>query len=123
MHECALDCKETHFKQFIHNPFCSYSSSCYQGSEINDYLMNVQVEGKISVLAGLAQASAKYHRKEETSTKREVVSLTASLYARKGFLVADTEKPTYLDKGVAFNVDGIEIGMEEILIVTTEFER
>lgn len=86
--------------------------------------MNVAVNGKVSVLMGLAAASAKYQRKERTSSEQEVISLTSSVYARKGFLISDKKlTPTYVDKGMIFNVDGVEIGMEEILIVTTEIER
>ena len=85
--------------------------------------MNLEAEGKVSVLMGLAEASAKYQHKEESSTKREVISLSCSVYARKGFLLPDKETPTYSDKGMSFSVDGIEIGMEDILIVTMEHER
>ena len=72
---------------------------------------------------GLASVSAKYNDKKESSSKREVISLCCSIYARKGFLLAAREGKLYSDKGMDFKVEGIEIGMEEILIVTMEYER
>ena len=85
--------------------------------------MNLEVEGKVSVLMGLAEASAKYQHKDESSTKREVISLSCSVYARKGFFIPDKERPTYTDKGMDFTVEGMEIGLEDVLIVTTEYQR
>lgn len=111
------------FTHFISSPLCSYSSSRHRSGEIKDYVMNLEVEGKVSVLMGLAEASARYQHKDESSTKREVISLSCSVYARKGFLIPDRETPTHSDKGLKFNVERIEIGMEDILIVTAVYER
>ena len=41
--------------------------------------MNLEVEGKVSVLMGLAEASANYQHKDESSTNREVISLSSVL--------------------------------------------
>lgn len=111
------------FTHFISSPLCSYSSSRHRSGEIKDYVMNLEVKGKVSVLMGLAEASARYQHKDESSTKREVISLSCSVYARKGFLIPDRETPTHSDKGLKFNVERIEIGMEDILIVTAVYER
>ncbi|KAL9985827.1 hypothetical protein ACROYT_G008275 [Oculina patagonica] len=111
------------FPHFVSSPLCSYSSSRHQGREVKDYVMNLEVEGKVSVLMGLAEASAKYQHKDESSTRRELMSLSCSVYARKGYRLPGKETPTYSDKGMNFSVEGIEIGMEDILIVTTEHER
>lgn len=111
------------FTHFISSPLCSYSSSRHRSGEIKDYVMNLEVDGKVSVLMGLAEASARYQHKDESSTKREVISLSCSVYARKGFLIPDRETPTHSDKGLKFNVERIEIGMEDILIVTAVYER
>lgn len=85
--------------------------------------MSLEVEGKVSVLMGLASASLKYRHKDESSSQREVISLSSSVYSRKGFLIPDKETPKFSDQGVEFNVQGMEIGMEDILIVTSEYER
>lgn len=111
------------FTHFISSPLCSYSSSRHRSGEIKDYVMNLEVDGKVSVLMGLAEASARYQHKDESSTKREVISLSCSVYARKGFLIPDRETPTHSDKGLKFNVERVEIGMEDILIVTAVYER
>lgn len=111
------------FTHFISSPLCSYSSSRHRSGEIKDYVMNLEVDGKVSVLMGLAEALARYQHKDESSTKREVISLSCSVYARKGFLIPDRETPTHSDKGLKFNVERVEIGMEDILIVTAVYER
>ena len=80
-------------------------------------------QGKIDVLMGLAFASVKYRREDETSRKREVIYLSPSVFARKGFLVPYKETLKYTDRGIDFNVEGIEIGMEDILTVTAEYVR
>ncbi|KAM7441709.1 hypothetical protein ABFA07_009252 [Porites harrisoni] len=108
--------------KFISSPFCSYSSRCHRKNELNNYLLSVEVEGKVSVLMGLASASAKYRHKEESSIKREVFSLSLSVYARKGYLVPEAHTKIS-DQGVDFDVEAMEIGMEDILIVTSEHER
>ena len=119
----AVKFDKKNFPRFISSPLCSYSSSRHQSSEVKDYVMNLEVEGKVSVLMGRAEASAKYQHKDESSTKREVISLSCSVYVRKGYLLPDKETPTYSDKGMNFIVEGIEIGMEDILIVTMDYER
>lgn len=111
------------FPYFVSSPLCSYSSSRHQGREVKDYVMNLEVEGKVSVLMGLAKASAKYQHKDESSTRREVMSLSCSVYALKGYRLPGKETSTFSDRGINFSVEGIEIGMEDILIVTTEYER
>ena len=111
------------FKQFIYSPLCSYSSDYHRNKEVKNYLLNVAVNGTVSVLKGLAAASIRYQRREETTTDREMISLSSSVYARKGFLVSEKERPAYYDKGIKFEIEGLEIGLEEILIVTTEVER
>ena len=72
---------------------------------------------------GLASASAEYQRSETTASEKEIISLSSSVYARKGFLVSDSERPTYSDGRMRFDVEGIELGLEEILIVSMEVER
>ncbi|KAL9985833.1 hypothetical protein ACROYT_G008281 [Oculina patagonica] len=99
------------------------STECHRRGEVRDYLLKVAVSGEVSVLGGIAAASAKYQRKERTSNEREIMSLSSSVYTRKGFFVSDKETPSYVDNGMSFKVEGIEIGLEEILIVTTEVER
>ena len=84
--------------------------------------LSVEVEGKVSVLKDLSSASAKYHHKAESSIKREVFSLSLSVYARKGYLVREAHA-RISDQGVVFDVEAMEIGMEDILIVTSEHER
>ena len=87
--------------------------------------MSLEVEGKVDVLMGLASASLNYRHKDVSSSKRQIISLSSSVYARKGFLVPSRRAPKYMytDNGVDFNVQGMEIGMEDILIVTSEYER
>lgn len=111
------------FNQFRFSPLCLFSSECHRRGEVRDYLLNVAVSGTVSVLGGIAAASAKYQREENASSEREVISLSSSVYTRKGFLVSGKETPTYVDNHDGFTVEGIEIGLEEILIVTTEVER
>lgn len=72
---------------------------------------------------GLAAASAKYGHHEETSSKQEVISLSSSVFARKGLLSPSKETVLCSDKGMSFYVDSIEIGMEDILIVSLAHER
>ena len=64
--------------KFISSPFCSYSSRCHRKNELSNYLLSVEVEGKVSVLMELASTSAKYRPKQESSIKREVFSLSLS---------------------------------------------
>ena len=109
--------------KFISSPFCSYSSRYHRKNELNNYLLSVEVEGKVSALMGLASASAKYRHKEESSIKREVFSLSLSVYARKGYLVPEAHTKISDQGGVDFDVEAREIGMEDILIVTSEHER
>ena len=118
-----LQTDEKQFTRFISSPLCSYSSRCHQNSEVNNYVMSLEVEGKVDILMGLASASVKYRHRDESSSKREVMSLSSSVYARKGFLIPFNGSLKYPDKGVDFNVEGMEIGMEDILIVTSEYER
>ena len=108
--------------KFISSPFCSYSSRWHRKNELNNYLLSWEVEGKVSVLKDLASASAKYHHKEESSKKREVFSLSMSVYPRKGYLVPEAHTKIS-DQGVDFFVEARKIGMEDILIVTSEHER
>ena len=119
----AVQCDKKKFTKFISSPLCSYSSRRHRSNGLKNYVTNLEVEGKIDVLMGLASASVKYRREDETSRKREVIYLSSSVYARKGFLVAYKETPKYTDRGIDFNVEGIEIGMEDILIVTAEYVR
>ena len=114
---------ENKFTKFISSPLCSYSSRRHQTDEVNNYVMSLEVEGKVDVLMGLASASLNYRHKDVSSSKRQVISLSSSVYARKGFLVPSRRVPKYTDNGVDFNVQGMEIGMEDILIVTSEYER
>ena len=114
---------EEQFTSFTSSPLCSYSSRYHKSSEVNNYVMNLEVEGKVDILMGLASASMKYRHKDESSSKREVMSLSSSVFARKGFLFPSKGSLKYSDKGMDFNVEGIEIGMEDILIVTSEYER
>ena len=86
-------------------------------------MLNVAVKGTVSDLMGLASALAEYQRCETTASEKEIISLSSSVYARKGFLVSDSERPTYVDGGMRFDVEGIELGLEEILIVSMEVER
>ena len=116
-------CDNEKFDKFIGLPFYSFSSERHRKSEVNDYLQSLEVEGKVSVLMGLAAASAKYGHHEETSSKQEVISLSSSVFARKGFLSPSKETVLCSDKGMSFYVDSIEIGMEEILIVSMAHER
>jgi len=116
-------CDNEKFDKFIGSPLYSFSSERHRKSEVNDYLQSLEVEGKVSVLMGLAAASAKYGHHEETSSKQEVISLSSSVFARKGFLSASKETVLCSDKGMSFYVDSIEIGMEEILIVSMAHKR
>ena len=102
---------------------CSFSPEVHRSGKVKDYLLKVGVTGEVSVLAGIAASSVKCQQKEKKSNEREVISLSSSVYTRKGFLVSDKETLICVDKGMRFNVEGIEIGLEEILIVTTEVER
>ena len=111
------------FKQFTYSPLCSYSSDYHRNKEVKNYLLNVAVSGTASVLKGLAAASIRYQQREEATNDREIISLSSSVYARKGFLVCGKEGLAYYDKGMKFKMEGLEIGLEEILIVTTEVER
>lgn len=70
----------------------------------------------------LASTSAKYQREYSTSSRQEIISLSSSVYAWKGFLVRD-KYPTMLRKKADINAEGVEIGLEEILLVTTEVKR
>lgn len=114
---------ENRFTKFISSPLCSYSTRRHQIDEVKNYVMSLEVEGKADVLMGLASASLNYGQKDMSSSKRQVISLSSSVYARKGFLVPSKKVPKYIDNGVNFNVQGMEIGMEDILIVTSEYER
>ena len=119
----ALQGDEKQFTRFTSSPLCSYSSRCHKSSEVNNYVMNLEVQGKVDILMGLASASMKYRHRDESSSKREVMSLSSAVFARKGFLFPSKGSLKYSDKGMDFNVEGIEIGMEDILIVTSEYER
>lgn len=119
----ALECDEKKFTRFISSPLCCYTSRRHRSHEVKNYVMSLEVEGKVSVLMGLASASLKYRHKDESSSQREVISLSSSVYSRKGFLIPHKETPKFSDQGVEFNVQGMEIGMEDILIVTSEYER
>ena len=121
--KCALQCDGGKFTQFIFSPLCSFSSEVHRSGKVKDYLLKVGVTGEVSVLAGIAASSVKCQQKEKKSNEWEVISLSSSVYTRKGFLVSDKETLICVDKGMRFNVEGIEIGLEEILIVTTEVER
>ena len=114
-------CDNEKFDKFSDLPLYSFSSERHRKSEVNDYLQSLEVEGKVSVLMGLAAASAKYGHHEETSSKQEVIS--SSVFARKGFLSPSKETVLCSDKGMSFYVDSIEICMEEILIVSMAHER
>lgn len=119
----AVNLDGKNFTHFISSPLCSYSSSRHRSSEIEDYVKNLEVEGKVSVFKGLAEASARYQLKDQSSSQREVISLSCSVYARKGFLTPDGETSTHSDRGPKSNFQRIEIGMEDILIVTAVYER
>ena len=84
---------------FISSPLRSYSSSRHRSSEIEDYVKNLEVEGQVSVFKGLAEASARYLHKDESSSQREVISLSCSVYARKGFLTPDRETSSHSERG------------------------
>lgn len=45
------------------------------------------------------------------------------VYVWKGFFVCEKERLVYYDKGIKFEIEGLEIGLEEILIVIMEVER
>ena len=79
------------FKQFTYSPFCSYSPDYHRNKEVKNYLLNVAVGGAASVLKGLAATSIRYQQREETTNDREIISLSSSVYARKGFLVCGKE--------------------------------
>ena len=102
-----MQCHDGKFAQFIFSPSCSSV---------------IRISGEVSLLAGISAASVKYQRKEKKSSEREGISLSSSVYRRKGFLVSDEESLICVDKGMSLNVEGIEIGQEEILIVSTEVE-
>ena len=72
------DCDNKRFDKFIGLPLYFFSSERHRKSEVNDYLQSLEVEGKVSILMGLAAASAKYGHHEETSSKQEVISLPFS---------------------------------------------
>ena len=116
-------CDNEKFDKFVGLPLNFFSSERHRKSEVNDYLQSLEVEGKVSVLMGLAAASAKYGHHKETSSKQEVISLSSSVFARKGFLSPSKETVLCSDKGMSFYVDSIEIGMEDILIVSMAHER
>ena len=122
-HSIELQCNDKKFSDFVSFPLCSFSSKCYHETEVRHYLKSLEVKGKVSVLMGLASASANYSCHDETSSDRELKSLSCSIYARKGFLVPGKELVEYSDKGMNFNLESIEIGLEEILIVSMEYER
>lgn len=111
------------FTEFVSFPLTSFSTRCHRKTEVKDYLMNLEVKGKVSVLKGLDSASVKYNRNKVLSSKREVISLSCSVYARKGFLAIGKTPVVCSDKGMDLNVEGIELGLEEVLIVTMEYER
>lgn len=121
--EIPLQFEDGHFTKFLYSPMCYLSSHYHRNGQIKDYLTKTAVEDTVSVLMVLATASAKFQRKQATSIEREVVSFSSSAYVRQGFLVSDKETQTFVDKGVRFHVEGIELGLEEILIVTTEIVR
>ena len=121
--EVVLQYEDGKFNQSIFSPLCSCSLECHRRGEVRDYLLEVAVSGSVSVLVGIATASVKYQRKEREFSVREIISLSSSNYTRKGFLVRNEETPSYVDNGISFNVEGIEIGLEEVVIVTTEVER
>lgn len=87
--EVTLQYQDGKFNQFIFSPLCSFSSKCHRRGEVKDYLLKVAVSGEVSVLEGIAAATAKYQRKEKTSGELEVISLSSSVFTRKGFLVSD----------------------------------
>lgn len=71
---------------------------------------------------GLASTSANYSRYDETSSDRKLKFLSCLIYAHKEFLVPGEELVEYSDKGMNFNLESIEIGLEDILIVSLEHE-
>lgn len=121
--DIELTCEDKKFSEFLWFPMCFYSSKRHHMSEVKNYLKSLEVKGKVSVLMGIGSVSAKYNRRKESSSKQEMISLSCSIYARKGFLLNAKRPVMYSDKGMDFNVEGIEIGTEEILIVTMEYER
>lgn len=121
--EATLQDEIKKITNFIDSPLCCYSSESHINKEVKNYLLNVAVKGTVSVLTGLASASAEHQRSETTSSEKEIISLSSSVYKRKGFLVNDSERPTDADGGMRFDVEGIELGLEEILIVSLGVER
>ena len=122
MWSLPADVKTLEKGKFISSPFCTYSSRYHRKNELNNYLLSVEVEGKVSVLMGLASPSATYRHKEESSIKREVFSLSLSVYVRKGYLVPEAHTKIS-DQEVDFDVEAMEIGMDDVLIVTSEHGR
>ena len=111
------------FKQFTYSPLCSYSSDYHRNKEVKNYLLKVAVRGTASVLKGLAADSVRYQQRKETTSDREIISLSSSVYAGKGNLLCGKEGLAYYDKGMKWKMEGLEIGLEEILIVKTEVEK
>lgn len=95
--KATLQDKIKKFTKFIDSPLCCYSSESHINKEVKNYLLNVAVKGTVSDLMGLASALAEYQRCETTASEKEIISLSSSVYARKGFLVSDSERPTYVD--------------------------
>lgn len=121
--EATLQFEDGSFTQFIHSPMCSMSSENHRDGRVKDFLTKAAVKGKVSTLPALTRASTKFQQKKDTSNERVIVSLSFSVRVRKGFLVSNKETKISSDHGMTFTVESIELGIEEILIVTTEIIR
>lgn len=109
--------------RFISFLLCSYLLKFYKSSEVYNYVMSLEVEGKVDILMGFVFVLMKYCYKDELFSKWEIMFLFFLVFVRKGFFFFLKGLLKYFDKGMDFNVEGIEIGMEDILIVILEYER
>lgn len=102
-------------------PLCS---QCYHRNRLsNDYSSKVAVKGTVSVLKAFSTALVKLQSNQTTSKEREVFLSHFSIYVRQGLLVSDKATQPFIHKGIKFIVESVKLGLEEILIVTTENER
>ena len=58
------------------------SSERHENKEVKNYLLNVAVKSTVSVLIGLAAASAEYQIGETTSSEKEIISFSVVVACR-----------------------------------------
>ena len=89
-------CNNDSFTTFICYPACSYASQCHRRGQVKDYLLNLSLKSKRSVLMDLASISTKYLREYSTSSRLEIISLTSPFTLERDFLSGVNTQPRFV---------------------------